>query len=323
MLATQYAAARIIVADNASTDDSLQVLESEFPSVERLVLDQNYGFARGYNEALQQIDAPYIVLLNSDVEVDPSWLHPMVKLMEDDPGVGACQPKVRQFHQREAFEYAGAAGGWIDALGYPFGRGRLFDTLEKDNGQYDEPQSVFWASGAAMLVRTTLFQQLGGFDALYHAHHEEIDFCWRLKRAGYRILAVPNSIVYHVGGGTLNYQHPRKTFLNFRNSLFSILKNEPGGKAFLIIFARLLLDGLAGVQFLVKGQFKHLIAIIKAHFSFYGLLPKMLRQKRHDQQLIQKLSIGPANTDGHYRGSIIWQYYARGKRYFHQLNTKK
>ncbi|MEM1216868.1 MAG: bifunctional riboflavin kinase/FAD synthetase, partial [Bacteroidota bacterium] len=239
---------RVIVADNASTDDSLAVMSAEFPQVAVIAMPKNLGFAAGYNQALAQVSADYLVLLNSDVKVTPNWLAPCLEALAA-PDVAACQPKVKALERPEQFEYAGAAGGWLDSLGYPFCRGRIFATTEQDNGQYDRTAEIFWATGAALFIKAELFRNFGGFDGEYFAHAEEIDLCWRLKRAGYRILAVPESEVYHLGGGTLDYLSPRKAFLNFRNTLITSFKNEVGAKLFWWLPLRLVMDGLAGVLF--------------------------------------------------------------------------
>ena len=229
VLASTYAGKEIIVADNASTDDSIAFLSGYYPQVRVITLDRNYGFAGGYNQALKQVDSDYYVLLNSDVEVEPGWIEPILELMESDHSIGVCQPKIKMFANRELFEYAGAAGGWLDFLGYPFARGRVFDVCEQDRGQYDAAGPVFWASGAAMFVRAALYHRLGGLDGYFFAHQEEIDFCWRLQLADYKVYTCPQSVVYHVGGGTLPKGNERKVFLNFRNNLIMLAKNLPAG----------------------------------------------------------------------------------------------
>jgi len=284
-------------------------------------LKNNYGFAEGYNRALQQVEAPYYLLLNSDVEVKPGWLEPLLELMERDPSVGACQPKILAYNDPTRFEYAGAAGGWLDKLAYPFCRGRIFADTEEDHGQYDELQEVFWATGAALLIRSKLFHALGGFDGEYFAHSEEIDLCWRIKRAGYKVMARPRSVVYHVGGGTLSYNTPRKAYLNFRNSLYTLVKNEETRRLLWILPLRLLLDGLAGCLFLMQGKWAHIRSIVRAHQSFFPNFRKTLRKRRKIKELIQKVSISnePNVSAGRYAGSIVWQYYAMGKRRFKNL----
>ncbi len=306
--------ARVVVADNASTDESVSYLRKEFPQVEIIELSQNYGFSKGYNEALKRIQAQYYVLLNSDVEVSPHWLAPIIDLMDKDKRVGAAQPKVLAFHQKKHFEYAGAAGGYLDKLGYPYCRGRIFDFCEEDKGQYNNIADVFWATGACLFVRADLYHQLGGLDDDFFAHMEEIDFCWRLKNAGYRLLCVPQSHVFHVGGGTLNKTNPRKTFLNFRNNLMMLHKNLPSHLIFILIFLRLLLDGLAGIKFVVSGQFSHCWAIVNAHFAYYGYLPNLARKRK----ALKKLKKTEAYTDTT-PSSILWHYFVRGRKQFSDL----
>ncbi len=318
-----YENLRVIVADNASTDDSISFLKESHPEVERIILEENYGFAEGYNRAIDQIDADYIVLLNSDVEVEGNWIAPVIEMLEKDPSIAAVQPKIKAQKNKEYFEYAGACGGWMDFLGYPFCRGRIFNTVEKDEGQYDEPMEVFWASGAAMFVRTKLFKNLGGFDGDYFAHLEEIDHCWRLKRAGYKVMVQPKAVVYHVGGGTLGYLSPRKAFLNFRNSLFTIFKNESFSKLLWLIPARLILDGVAAGLFLTEGKFQHIQAILRAHFAFYGAIPKLIKKRKHYNDLIKKHQINKKfNPKGVLYKSIVWAFYIRKKKNFHQLKEK-
>ncbi len=315
---------RVIVADNGSPDDSLEFLRTHFPEVECLDLKQNYGFAQGYNEALKLVNAEFYVILNSDVEVAPGWLEPILEAMQKDAKIAVAQPKILQWepdvHTKKArFEHAGAAGGWFDSLGYPFCRGRIFSQREIDDGQYNTPSECFWAAGAAFFIRAELFHQFGGFDGDYFAHNEEIDLCWRLKRAGYSVWCFPESVVYHLGGGTLEYENPRKVFLNFRNSLYSLLKNEPWMKLLWLIPARFLLDGLAGARFAAKGQFKAIWAIVRAHFSFYGSFRRTLKKRKVVLQIIENHRIGPENTDGIYWGSIIISHYFRRVKVFSRL----
>ncbi len=310
---------RVIVADNASTDDSVSVLQAEFPHVEVIILPENYGFADGYNQALKQVDATYYVLLNSDVKVVPGWLSPCLEQLRINNKLAACQPKIKSLMNPSTFEYAGAAGGWLDALGYPFCRGRIFATVEEDKGQYDEIAPIFWASGAAMFVRAELFHDFGGFDPDYFAHAEEIDLCWRLKRAGYTIAAIPQAEVYHLGGGTLEYLSVRKTYLNFRNTLITGFKNEPTGKLIWWLPLRLLLDALAGFLFLSQGKYRHIWAIVQAHWHFFPKLSYWWKRKKEVDVIVQKLAIGPSNTDGVYTGSVVWAYYVRKVHFFRQL----
>ncbi len=319
---TSYPNHEVVVADNHSTDKSLELLEKNYGDVITIQLPKNYGFAEGYNKAVEklQTESEYLVLLNSDVEVTPDWLDPIIALMEADETIGACQPKIRAQKNKTHFEYAGAAGGWIDYYGFTFCRGRIFDTVEKDVGQYNTPQEVFWASGAAFVVRRKLFEGLDGFDALHFAHMEEIDLCWRIKRSGYKIMVVPESVVYHVGGSTLNYGNPQKTFLNFRNNLFMLSKNLPKGQRFKMIRKRLFIDGLAGIQFLLKFQFANFASVIKAHFAYYGSIGKLRKKRKHYNELIQKMSISETmNQSGRYPKSIIWQYYFKKRKLFKDL----
>ncbi len=310
----------VYVADNASIDGSSTFIENSFPDVKLIQFKENHGFAKGYNEALKKVHADYFVLLNSDVEPEKGWIEPIIELMERDRTVGACQPKILTHNQREYFEYAGGSGGWIDKWGYPFCRGRIFETLEQDKGQYDTSEEVFWASGAALFVRSELFKSLGGFDGGYFAHMEEIDLCWRMKRAGYKIMVKPKSVVYHVGGGTLAATNPYKTYLNFRNSLITIYKNERRGKLFWLIPLRLILDGVAGMRFMLQGKMSHVKAIVNAHWEFFANT-KEYRNKSYDElEAIEKISIGKMDKKGVYPKSIIWQYFIKRKKYFRNLS---
>ena len=267
---TTYAGAEIWVIDNGSNDKSREFLSRHFPEVRQIHHQQNYGFTEGYNRAMPHFTSPYVVLLNSDVAVEPGWLEPLVEQMETNLNIAAIQPKILSHADPQHFEYAGAAGGYLDILGYPFCRGRLFDHLEVDQGQYDEAQKVGWASGACCMIRTSVIEQIGLFEAAFFAHMEEIDFCWRAQNFGYKILCEPKSVVYHVGGGTLQHGSPRKTFLNVRNSLAMLHKNLPASQLVLKIFLRLVLDGIWGLSLIPKGQWKHVWAIIRAHFAYYG-----------------------------------------------------
>lgn len=316
--------ASIIVADNGSPDDSIAYVREHFPEVQILDLQQNYGFALGYNEALRQVEADVYVVLNSDVEVTPGWMEPILSAMRSDPSIAIAQPKILAWQNRRLFEYAGAAGGWMDALGYPFCRGRIFSHTEEDQGQYDAPQECFWASGAAFFIRAEFYHAYGGFDSDYFAHNEEIDLCWRLKRAGYGVWCFPESVVYHLGGGTLEYENPRKVFLNFRNSLFTLLKNAPAATLLWLLPARFLLDGLAGLRFILKGQFRAVGAIVRAHFSFYGLFGSTLAKRKAIFQLLEKEKIKPKmNRAGIYPGSVVWAFYARQIKTFSRLFEAK
>ena len=312
----------IYIADNASTDHSISWLKQYYPLIPIIELKENFGFAGGYNEALKRIQAKYYILLNSDIEVTPNWISPIINKLEADSTIAAAQPKIKAFNQRTHFEYAGAAGGWVDFMGYPFCRGRIFDVNEKDEGQYEEPHAIFWASGAALFIRAELFHQIGGFDADYFAHSEEIDLCWRLQRAGYQIMCYPESVIYHVGGGTLNYQNAFKTYLNFRNSLFTLLKNESILKLIWLIPARLILDGVAGILFITQGKYDHVKSILKAHGSFYNYFGRTLKSRRYFNALVKSNRVAKSKLSGRYLGSIVFQFYIVKKKYFKDLNIK-
>ncbi|HXU27268.1 MAG TPA: glycosyltransferase family 2 protein [Bacteroidia bacterium] len=309
--------ATIYIADNASTDDSISFLKTEFPSITLIELKENYGFAKGYNEALKQVNADYFVLLNSDVEVTLNWIEPIINLMAADKTIAAAQPKILAYNAKDEFEYAGACGGFIDKYGYPFCRGRVFDTLEKDHAQYNEPIEVFWATGACMFVRADVYNNLNGFDDFYFAHMEEIDLCWRIKNTQHKVMAVPASVVYHVGGGTLNKLSPQKTFLNFRNSLISLIKNNAHGSLFLKIITRLVLDGVAGVKFFIEGNPSHTWAIIKAHFSFYANLKNTLRLRKE----IKSANNYKPSGNQIYQSSIVFDYYLKKRKRFSDLKA--
>ena len=298
--------AEIYVADNASTDDSVSFVKTHYPGIEVLVNERNLGFAGGYNAALQAVDADVFCLLNSDVEVCPGWLDPVQELMASRPDIGIVQPKIRDLKDPSRFEYAGAAGGFIDLLGYPFCRGRIFQSLEIDSGQYDDVREIFWATGACMFIRKNVFRELGGFDSDYFAHQEEVDLCWRAHNHGYQVYYVGASEVLHMGGSTLSNMDPRKTYLNFRNSLFSITKNLPRKKAFPIILCRLLLDGVAAIRFLFQLKFRHVWAVLRAHLSYYRNYFKMIR-KREKVRFVEKY---------YETTSIVWSYYVRRIRTF-------
>ena len=291
--------AEIYVADNASTDDSIAFVTTNYPTIKIIKNTENGGFAKGYNDALLHVDADIYCLLNSDVEVTPNWLTPIINAFSTIPDVAIIQPKILDLLKKDYFEYAGAGGGFIDQLGYPFCRGRIFQTLERDNGQYDDIKEIFWATGACMFVKKNVFEELKGFDADYFAHQEEVDFCWRAKNHGYKIMYVGTSKVYHLGGSTLSNMNPKKTYLNFRNSLFSITKNLPRRKAFIIIFLRLLLDGIAALRFIWQLRFKHFFAILRAHLSFYRQFRKMYK-KREKTNFLRKYYLTK---------SIVWSYF--------------
>ena len=297
--------AKIYLVDNASTDSSVAVVKELFPSVTIILNDGNYGFAKGYNLALQEVEEEYYALVNSDVEVTKGWLKPILSLFENEQNIGIIQPKLLDYKNKTYFEYAGAAGGFIDQYGYTYCRGRVFDTIEKDNGQYDDEQEIFWASGACFFIRKVIYHKLKGFDDDFFAHQEEIDLCWRAFNLGYKTKYTSKSVVYHVGGATLNESNPKKTFLNFRNSLLMLTKNLPENKLVPILFARLILDGLAGIQFIFKGNFVHFWAIIKAHFAFYLLINKMLKKR----------SVFQSNSYYHSK-SIVYRYFIKNGTIF-------
>jgi GT2 family glycosyltransferase len=275
--------ATIFVADNASIDDSIAVLKTHFPSVQIIQNQDNYGFAKGYNEAMKNLNFDIYALVNSDIEVTENWLQPILDKFKNEPKTAIIQPKILDFKDKTFFEYAGAAGGYIDQYGYPFCRGRIFDTIEKDHQQYEDETEIFWASGACFFIRSEVYYTLQGFDDDFFAHQEEIDLCWRAINRGYHIQYTPKSVVYHVGGATLQQGNPKKTYLNFRNSLLMLVKNLPKSRLLPILFLRLCLDGLAGIQFLFKGKPNHTFAILKAHFSFYYLLPRFYKKREANQ----------------------------------------
>tara|TARA_B100001287_G_scaffold200192_1_gene169614 strand:+ start:1193 stop:2209 length:1017 start_codon:yes stop_codon:yes gene_type:complete len=269
--------ADIVVVDNNSTDNSITYLTKNYPAIRIIKNKRNYGYAKGYNEALKQIDSEYFILLNSDIEVTKNWISPVIDLMEKDKKISACQPKILDYNNKKKFEYAGACGGFIDKLGYPFCRGRIFNHLEKDSGQYNDSIEIFWATGACIFLRSSHFFEIGGLDEDFFAHQEEIDLCWRFKNKGYKIFVETKSVVYHVGGGTLNVGSPLKTYLNFRNSLYMLFKNLPIIHLFTVIPIRLILDGVAALSFLkMRNGPSHLFAVVRAHFMFYTQIPKLI-----------------------------------------------
>jgi GT2 family glycosyltransferase len=306
--------AEIVVADNGSTDDSLEFLAKEHPAIRVIRLDRNYGFSGGYNRALELLDTPYFLLLNSDIEVTEGWLAPLLAEMENDPGLAACTPKIMDLQHRDRFEYAGAAGGYIDQFGYTFCRGRIFDHLEEDHGQYDDPVDIFWGSGACLLVRAERFREAGGLDERFFAHMEEIDLCWRMQRMGHRIRYVPGSKVYHVGGGTLQRGHPRKTFLNFRNNLLMLHKNLSGGKRRRTVFVRMILDGISAFRFLLQGAGSDFSAVFRAHRAYYGM--KSLYKGTGTSMIPVE---NPVLANGIYPGSIVSEFFLKGRKRFDQL----
>lgn len=317
VLQTQYDNLEIIVADNASTDDSVVFLKQNYAQVGIIQLEKNYGFAGGYNECLKQVEADYFVLLNSDVEVTPNWVQPIIDELENTPNAVACQPKILAYNQKEQFEYAGAAGGYLDTFAYPFCRGRIIDQTEQDTGQYNDAREVFWASGAAMFIRADKFREVGGLDARFFAHMEEIDLCWRLKNKGYKILVQPKAVVYHVGGGTLSRQNPRKTYLNFHNCLAMMVKNMPSGQLWWKLPFRLLLDDLAAIVFLFYGNWRDMLAVFKAHIRFTLQIGYWFNKREElKKQTTQR------NTIGIYQKSIVFDFFIRKKRKFSGLEIK-
>ena len=312
VVSSSYQPLRIVVADNGSSDTSESIV-AKFETVEWLPLGNNYGYAEGYNRAIRAVDEPFVVLLNSDVEVTTGWLEPLVEYAEKN-NYDALQPKILDYKNRSLFEYAGAAGGFMDVLGYPFCRGRIFDHCEEDQGQYNQPIDIFWASGAALFIRKEAFMDAGGLDSRLFAHMEEIDLCWRLQLMERKIGCVPNSIVYHVGGGTLSAQSAKKTYLNFRNSLVLLARYNYGFKAFFKVFLRMILDAPAALLFLGKGKFKDVLAIIRAHWNF---ILKMNYWLRDQPELNLKKAI-----DTQFRRPIFWEYFVRGKRKWDQLLHK-
>ena len=313
MLATTYENLEVIVSDNGSTDGSVSIITQQFPQVRLVRLDQNYGFAKGYNLTLEKVEADYFALINSDVEVQPGWLTPIIDLLEKDKFNAACQPKLLSYTNRNIFEYAGGAGGWLDSFGYPFARGRIFDVSEVDKGQYDSIERVFWVTGAAMVIRSEVFRQMKGFDNYFFAHQEEIDLCWRMQLSGYKLFANPSSVVYHVGGGTLPRGNTLKTFLNFRNNQIMLYKNLPWSeKKWWKIPFRIFLDAVSAWKGLFIGDGGYFLAIFRAHCSF---LKWMLFEK--------KRSVFPEKKTGElaglYKGNLVWQHFAKGKKYFSQF----
>ena len=300
--------ASIYVADNASTDISIEVIQNQFPSVKIIQNTGNFGFAKGYNEALKYVEEEYYALVNSDIEVTENWLAPILEIFETQPETAIIQPKLLDFKSKTHFEYAGAAGGFVDKFGYPFCRGRIFDTIEEDKNQYDDEIEIFWATGACFFIRKEVYRKLNGFDDTFFAHQEEIDLCWRAFNFGYKAKYTSKSVVFHVGGATLNEGNPKKTFLNFRNSLLMLTKNLPKKQLIPIIFIRLCLDGLAGIQFILKGKFKHCWAIVKAHFAFYLLVNQFYKKRT------------PLQRNNYFKiNSIVYRYFVKNGKVFADL----
>ena len=316
LLASTYSNKKIIVADNASTDGSVDFLRHHFPQVQILVSAVNEGFAKGYNTALRQIKSDYYVLLNSDVEVTAGWIEPVIDLMQSDETIAACQPKILSYKNKSFFEYAGASGGWLDGLGYPFSRGRIFDIVEEDKGQYDNAAPCFWASGAALFVKASLYHAVGGLDEYFFAHQEEIDFCWRLQLAGHKVFVEPKSVVYHIGGGTLPRENNLKVFLNFRNNLIMLAKNFSFAHAMYKIPARMALDVVAAWKGLLEGNGGYFIAIARAHFFF---LKWLFFDKNNHAGMVRR----NAKMQGWYHGSMVWQHFIKKKNSFSQIVNDK
>ncbi len=316
VLASTYSNFDLVVADNASSDDSVDFLRNNFPQVRLILLERNYGYSGGYNQALKQVESEYYVLLNSDVEVSPGWIEPAISLMENDRMIGACQPKILSFNLKDHFEYAGASGGWMDCLGYPFARGRIFDICEQDHGQYDDTQKIFWASGAAMFVRAELFHATKGLDTYFFAHMEEIDFCWRLQLMGYGIYVCPASVVYHVGGGTLPKGDERKVFLNFRNNMIMLAKNLPKRQSFWKIPLRILLDDISASKSLFAGEAVYFFAIEESHLAFVKWL---LFKKRKSVFPLQR----KARLSGWFQHCVAWKHFVKGKNTFDEIMDDK
>ena len=315
IIASSYTNKRIIIADNASTDDSVDFMQQRYPTVEIIKNSTNEGFAKGYNTALKQVVSDYYVLLNSDVEVTENWIQPIIELMESDKLIAACQPKIRSYSNRLYFEYAGASGGWMDNFGYPFMRGRIFDVCEKDTGQYDHSEACFWASGAAFFIKAEAYHAVGGLDEYFFAHQEEIDLCWRLQRAGYKIFVQPASLVYHVGGGTLPKTNNTKTYLNFRNNLIMMHKNFSTGAALWKIPFRIMLNGVTAIKALAQGEGGYFRAINKAHWHYIIWIIKATKTREQKKQGIKLI--------GWYRGSIVWDHFIKRRKTFSEIIDRK
>ena len=315
-MASVYENKKVVLADNASTDDSVAFVKAQYPQIEIIINQTNGGFAKGYNTALQQVQSDYYVLLNSDVEVTPNWIAPVIDLMESDSTIAACQPKLLAYNNKTLFEYAGASGGWLDQFGYPFMRGRVFDVCEQDKGQYNNAQQCFWASGAAFFVKAKVFHQMRGLDEYFFAHQEEIDLCWRMQLAGYKVYVQPASVVYHVGGGTLPKGNSKKTFLNFRNNLIMLAKNLSLAGALWKIPFRLALDAISAWQNLLRGDGGYFIAVVKAHVHFFKWL---LFNKKQSLFPVQKYG----KPYGWYKGLVVWRYFVQNKKTFSEIVDNK
>ncbi len=312
-----YENTEIVVADNGSEDNSVEFLKKNYPAIRLIPFDKNYGFAEGYNRALALVDADFYVLLNSDVELSPDWLKFPIEMLKENEDIAAVAPKILSYTNKEKFEYAGAAGGYIDKYGYPFCRGRLLDITEIDKKQYDDTTEIFWASGAALFIKAKIFHEVGGLDGDFFAHMEEIDLCWRIKHAGKKIMYCPKSVVYHLGGGALPQTSPFKLYLNYRNNLKMLYKNLPSNKLFLTLLSRLFLDGCSAIVYLASLKLSYFVAVFKAHFSFYKNI-KYDRKKRQNFSAKYELKNHPEI----FKKSIIWNYFVKKKKYFSQLNFK-
>ncbi len=314
VLATNYDDFTVVYIDNDSKDNSVQLVREKFPEVVVVEQHENYGFAGGYNVGLKNLEAEYFVLLNQDVEVDPNWLRPLVEEMESNEKIGAAQPKILHYADKSKFDYAGGCGGFLDKYGYPFCRGRIFDLMEQDSNQYQEPMDIFWASGACMIVRSKLYYELGGLDHDFFAHMEEIDLCWRMQGAGYKLRVVPSATVYHVGGSSLKYGSYRKLYLNYRNNLTMLLKNLPSNKVWQIMFIRMILDGISAAQGVLTFRFNVLRAVLMAHFDFYKSLKSTLAKRKQIKKVNDLSTV--------YNKSIVFQYYLLGRKTFDKINWK-
>ena len=315
VLSTSYDNYEVIIADNGSTDDSISFLETNYPAIRLIRFTENYGFAKGYNEALKQVQSDYYLLLNSDVEVQANWLQPMVSLLESNKNIAACQPKILSYKNKTVFEYAGAAGGWLDKYGYPFAKGRVFDVTEEDKGQYDQTEPIFWASGAALFIRPAIFHQMKGFDEYFFAHQEEIDLCWRIQLAGHKIYSCPASIVYHVGGGTLPRGNSLKTYLNFRNNRIMMSKNLPFAKKLWVMPIRNFLDAVSAWKGLLTGDGGYFIAILRAQLAF---IKWWLFYQNKSVFPITKKGI----LSGYLQKNMVWQHFAKKKKHFDEIVGK-
>ncbi|MEO7924158.1 MAG: glycosyltransferase family 2 protein [Chitinophagaceae bacterium] len=315
VLASDYSNFEVVVADNGSADDSVSFLEKNYPGIRLIRFTENHGFAKGYNEALKQVQAEYYAILNSDVEVQPGWLQPMVDLLEKDKNIGACQSKLLSYNNKKMFEYAGGAGGWLDKYGYPFAKGRIFDVPEEDHGQYDKAEPIFWASGAALFIRSAVFHEMKGFDPYFFAHQEEIDLCWRIQLAGYKIYSCPASVVYHVGGGTLPKGNSLKTYLNFRNNRIMISKNMPLSKKIWVVPVRNLLDAISAWKGLLSGDGGYFIAILRAQLAFIKWW--LFYKKKSLFPVTRK-----GTLSGYLRKNIVWHHFLKKKNYFSEIVGK-